>query len=91
VLGVSRSGYYEWLHAGPSMRSLDDAVLASEVKEVIHEHRGRHGAPRVRHALRRRSARPSQKRVARVMRSQGLRHTPRRFRAVDSRRERTDF
>lgn len=88
VLGASRSGYYQWQHAKPSSRAIDDAVLAAEVKEVFHEHRGRYGAPRVRHALRRPDgARPSKKRVARVMRVLGLRgHTPRRFRTTtDSR------
>jgi transposase InsO family protein len=87
VLQVSRSGYYQWLHREPSTRSLDDAVLAAEVTEVFHEHLGRYGAPRVRRALRRRGARPGKKRVARVMRSLGLRgHTPRRFRkTTDSR------
>lgn len=87
VLGVSRSGYYKWLRAEPSPRSVEDAVLAAEVTEVFHEHRGRYGAPRVRHALRGRSPRPSKKRVARVMRTLGLRgHTPRRFRrTTDSR------
>jgi putative transposase len=87
VLEVSRSGYYQWLHAGPSERSIDDAVLAAEIKEVFHEHKGRYGAPRIRRALRRRGARPSKKRVARLMRVHGLRgHTPRRFRkTTDSR------
>ena len=87
VLGVSRSGYYQWLHAEPSARSIDDAVLAAEIKEVFRKHKGRYGAPRVRRELRRRGARPSKKRVARVMRTLGLRgHTPRRFRkTTDSR------
>jgi putative transposase len=87
VLEVSRSGYYQWLHAEPSDRSIDDAVLAAEIKEVFHEHKGRYGAPRIHRALRRRGARPSKKRVARVMRDLGLRaHTPRRFRkTTDSR------
>jgi putative transposase len=87
VLRVSRSGYYQWLHREPSTRSIDDSVLAAEVTEVFHEHLGRYGAPRVRGALRRRGARPSKKRIARVMRNLGLRgHTPRRFRkTTDSR------
>jgi putative transposase len=87
VLRVSRSGYYKWLHAEPSTRTIDDTVLAAEVAEVFREHRGRYGAPRVRHALRRRGPRPSKKRIARVMRGLGLRaHTPRRFRkTTDSR------
>lgn len=87
VLNVSRSGYYEWLHAEPSNRAIDDAVLEAEIKEIFHEHKGRYGAPRIRRALRRRGVRPSKKRVARLMRANGLRgHTPRRFRkTTDSR------
>lgn len=89
VLGVSRSGYYQWLSCPPSARSTEEAALASEVAEVFHEHRGRYGAPRIRRALRRRrgGVRPSKKRVARVMRSLGLRaRMPRRFRTTtDSR------
>jgi len=87
VLDVSRSGYYQWLQAEPSERAMDDAVLAAEIQEIFHEHKGRYGAPRIRRALRRRGVRPSKKRVARLMRAQGLRgHTPRRFRkTTDSR------
>lgn len=89
VLGVSRSGFYQWLHHAPNSRATSDAALAREVAEVFHEHRGRYGAPRVRRALRRRrgGVRPSKKRVARVMKSLGLRaRTPRRFRTTtDSR------
>jgi transposase InsO family protein len=87
VLRVSRSSYYQWLQAEPSARSIDDAVLAAEIKEVFREHKGRYGAPRVRRALRRRGARPSKKRIARLMSTLGLRgYTPRRFRkTTDSR------
>ena len=87
VLGVARSGYYEWLRAVPSARTIDDAVLAAEVREVFDTNRGRYGAPRVRRALRRRGPRPSKKRVARLMQVLGLRaHMPRRFRrTTDSR------
>ena len=87
VLRVSRSGYYNWLHAEPSSRVIDDAVLGAEVKEAFLANRGRYGAPRIRRALRRQGPRPSKKRVARIMRLLGLRgYTPRRFRkTTDSR------
>lgn len=87
ILQVSRSGYYQWLHRVPSIRAIDDAELAAEVTDLFHKHRGRYGAPRVRRALRRHGARPSKKRIARLMRALGLRgHTPRRFRkTTDSR------
>lgn len=90
ALKVARSGFYEWLRGRPSARTIDDAVLAAEVREICHEHRGRYGAPRIRRALRRRGARPSKKRVARLMRAHGLRgYTPRRFRkTTDSRHTR---
>jgi len=90
ALKVSRSGFYEWLRGRPSARAIDDAILAAEVREIFHEHRGRYGAPRIRRALRRRGTRPSKKRVARLMRALGLRgHTPRRFRkTTDSRHTR---
>ena len=90
ALKVARSGFYEWLRRRPSARAVDDAVLAAKVREIFHEHRGRYGAPRIRRALRRRGARPSKKRVARLMRALGLRgFTPRRFRkTTDSRHTR---
>jgi putative transposase len=90
VLEVARSGYYEWLQRAPSVRAIDDAILAAEVQEIFHEHRRRYGAPRIRCALRRRGSRPSKKRVARVMQALGLRgHSPRRFRkTTDSRHAR---
>ena len=64
ALKVSRSGFYEWLQGRPSARAIDDAILAAEVREIFHEHRGRYGAPRIRRALRRRGVRPSKKRVS---------------------------
>ena len=90
ALQVARSGFYEWLRGRPSARAVDDAILAAEVQEIFHEHRGRYGAPRIRRALRRRGVRPSKKRVARLMRALGLRgYTPRRFRkTTDSRHTR---
>jgi putative transposase len=43
VLRVSRSGYYKWLRREPTTRSHEDAVLAAEVAEVFHQHRGCYG------------------------------------------------
>lgn len=51
VLGVVRSGYYEWLRAEPSARSIDDAVLAAEVSEFSRAFEAHHGyAPERRQA-----------------------------------------
>lgn len=88
VLGVSRSGYYQWTQAKPSARSIDDIALVAQIEELFYEHKGRYGAPRIRRAVRRKGARPSKKRVARLMGSLGLHaRAPRRFRkTTDSRR-----
>jgi putative transposase len=43
-LGVSRSGYYEWLEREPSVRSQQDVALLEEIK-MLHQHcRGAYGA-----------------------------------------------
>jgi transposase-like protein len=34
VLGVSRSGYYQWRGRGPSQRDLGDAYLANEIRDI---------------------------------------------------------
>jgi len=69
VLGVSRSGYYDWLHRKPSRRELDDRRLTAKVRAVFEEHQGRLGEPRLRRVL---NERVSKKRVARLMRENGL-------------------
>lgn len=80
LLKVSRAAFYAWL-AGPSQRARDDAVLAAEIAAVHEQSKGRYGAPRVHAELARRGRRHSRKRVARLMRSAGLRgKTPKRWR-----------
>jgi len=71
-LSVSRSGYYAWRDRAPSKRALDTAKLGDEVKAIYREHKGRYGSPRVLHELGDRGRCTSRKRVARIMREQGL-------------------
>jgi hypothetical protein len=40
LLGVSRSGYYEWAANVPSARARQDAVLIGRVVEIHGAHRG---------------------------------------------------
>lgn len=81
MLGVSRSGFYAWQRRKPSARALDDARLGVEIHATHRASRQTYGAPRV-HAELHAQARPvGRKRVARVMREQGLRgRRPRRWR-----------
>ncbi len=71
-LGVSRSGYYAWVRRAESARSQSDRELGLEVAAVHQESRGRYGSPRVHAELRARGRHVARKRVARLMRQQGL-------------------
>ena len=70
---VSRSGYHRARTAAPSVRACKDAQLAAELRALHRQSRGTYGRPRLTIALRQRGQRHSAKRVARLMRSQGLR------------------
>ena len=85
-LDVSRSGYYAWTKRPESQRDKSDRALSVEVAAVHQESRSRYGSPRVHAELRARGRRVSRKRVARLMRQQGLRARPRRrfVRTTDS-------
>ncbi len=72
LLKVSRAAFYEHLK-GPSRRDRDDAGLTGEIQAVHEESKGRYGAPRVHAELRRRGHRHGRKRIARLMRSAGIR------------------
>jgi putative transposase len=87
IAGVSRSGYYKWRTAGTSARKQADEELAADIREIHSEHKGRYGSPRIHRELRVRGRRVGRKRVARLMRDNGLSgKTPRRFRrTTDSR------
>ena len=72
LLKVSRAAFYQHL-AGPSARERADAELAAEIQSVHQESKGRYGAPRVHAQLARHGRHHGRKRVARIMRSAGLR------------------
>jgi transposase InsO family protein len=79
LLKVSRAAFYAHL-AGPSQREQADAELTGQIQTVHAESKGRYGAPRVHAELRRRGRRHSRKRVARLMRTAGIRgKAPRRW------------
>lgn len=73
VLGVTRQGYYQWLARPASAHDLRDAELAGEVARVYEGGRRVYGAPKVFMKLRSEGVRTSRKRVARLMRENGMR------------------
>lgn len=73
ALGLSRSGYYGWLRRPPSARERRDDELRSRIRAIWSDSGGTYGRPRIHAALRREGVRVGQKRVARLMKSMGLR------------------
>ena len=72
LVEVSRSGYYRWASAAPSARAVADAGLLEEIRRIHTDSRCTYGAPRIHGQLRRRGHRVGCKRVARLMRAEGL-------------------
>ena len=72
VLTVSRSGFYAWCAGEPSARAVADDVLLAHVRVSFFESERTYGAPRVLEDLRDEGQRVGQKRVARLMRTDGL-------------------
>jgi transposase InsO family protein len=78
-LDVSRAGFYAWVGRPPSARAVDDQLLAVRVREIHELTRKRYGAPRVQKELAKaQGIHVGRKRVARLMRQEGLRARPRR-------------
>lgn len=74
LLKLSRSGYYAWAEGrGRSPRAVADSVLLEQIRDVPSASRGSYGAPRVHAALADDAGvRVGRKRVARLMRADGL-------------------
>ena len=72
VLGVSRSGFYAARVRAPSERALQDERITQAIREIHADSRGTYGIPRVHAMLARRGIHVGRKRVARLMRSEGL-------------------
>jgi transposase InsO family protein len=72
VLKVSRSGFYAWKKRQPSKRELEDRTLSLRIRKIHAESRESYGAPRIHAALRSQGTRVGRKRIARLMRWEGL-------------------
>ena len=83
ALDVSRSGYYAWLRRPESKRKAEDKTLSEAIKEIHKDSNGEYGSPKIHQELRRRGTRCGRKRVARLMRKDGLKaKTIRKFKAT---------
>jgi len=77
---VSRSGFYKWLNRQPSRRAREDQQLLTLIRTSFTQSDATYGSPRVWDDLTEWGERCSRKRVARLMRSSGLRARARRLR-----------
>jgi putative transposase len=67
VLGVCRSGYYEFIGRTLSKRSIENEKLIERLKEIFMASRGTYGSPRIHACLKKQGAHYSRKRIARLM------------------------
>jgi putative transposase len=81
VLGVSRSGYYEWKDRPRSAREQENELLVKHIKQIHTDSRATYGSPRVHAELTMGLGLPvNLKRVARLMRQAGIQGLYRRRR-----------
>jgi putative transposase len=72
LLGVSRSGYYAWRKRKPSQREQENQTLIEYIRRIHRLSRRAYGSPRVYAQLRRQGFTCGRKRIARLMRLDGL-------------------
>jgi putative transposase len=81
LLDVSPSGYFAWKDRPASERQRQDLVLLAHVRSAFSLSHETYGSPRMTHELREQGLAAGRRRVARLMRENGLRaRQPRRFR-----------
>ena len=88
TLDISRSAYYAWRSGAATPRATRDEELATLVRAVFWQHRRRYGARRIASELADKGQRTSPRRVAKLLKTQGLRAIqPKSFvpRTTDSR------
>jgi putative transposase len=82
ILGVSRSGYYEWHGRPPGAHTDAEQQVEAQVKQYYAQGRGTYGTRRIKHLLAQTGLQVSRRRIGRVLARAGLRcKTRRKFKA----------
>jgi putative transposase len=92
ALAVSVSGYYAWRSRGPRQHAQSDAALLVDIHRAYQSSGGLDGSPRIHATLKQQAIVCSRKRIARLMRQDGLRsrrRLPRRVHTTDSQHQRS--
>jgi putative transposase len=71
-MGVSRSGYYKWLHREESEQEKRRKKLVTRIHHLFLESRRLYGSPKITQLLWKEGIRISQKTVARLMQEHGM-------------------
>lgn len=80
VLGVSASGFYDYVNRRPGPRKVRRGELGERIECIHADSGGRYGSPRVHAQLRKRQEKVSRKTVESIMRERGLQGKTRRKR-----------
>jgi putative transposase len=72
LLSIGRSSYYAWKKRKPSQREQENQALIEHIRRIHKLSRKTYGSPRVHAQLRKQGWSCSKKRIARLMRQNGL-------------------
>ena len=72
LLGVSRSGYYEWLSHPPRSLADADQEVQDKIQRYFVQGRGLYGTRRIKHLLAQEGLQVSRRRIGRVLAQAGL-------------------
>jgi len=73
VLGVSRSGYYKYINKKESFTEKENRELAASIKRIHEQNKKVYGSPRIHAVLKKQGKKCSRKRVAKIMKQNGIR------------------
>ncbi len=78
ALGVSKSGYYEWIKRPPSVRKINDEILTARIAQIHADSRETYGYRRVTNELNDTGGKVDEKHVHRLMADAGIQGLTRR-------------
>ena len=90
MLGIKRSSFYAWKKRKPSLREKDNQALIAHIRRVYKKYRKTYGSPRVYVQLKKEGISCNKKRVARLMRQDGIKGQ-RKYRKVITTNSKHDF
>lgn len=92
ILGVSRSGYYDFIKRSPSKRELENAETIKRIRSIFEESRETYGSPRIHVELCEQGSACSRRKIARLMKNNDIQAKMyRKFVKITKRSEKTPY